>query len=72
LQEQDKTEELLRKHFKDDGNDTGIPAESLQSHISNMKMVKMVVLQLRAEHDPTWTDAHVKEYEMAMVKRFQE
>jgi hypothetical protein len=87
FKDHDKAEQLLRKHVKDDGNDTSIPTEVLQQHVSNMKMVKMVcggflkefylalfqvVMQLRAEHDPTWKDTQVKEYEMAMVKRFQE
>jgi hypothetical protein len=71
VKDMDKTEKLLKKHGgSDDGNET-LPLEAVKQHVSNMKMVKMVVMQLRAEHDPSWTDRQVKEYEMAMVNRFQ-
>ncbi|KAI6225074.1 SSD domain-containing protein [Aphelenchoides fujianensis] len=31
----------------------------------------MIVMQLRAEHDPSWTNPEVKAYEMKLVQRFQ-
>ncbi|CAD5208754.1 unnamed protein product [Bursaphelenchus xylophilus] len=55
----------------EDGNGTDVTTEQIQSHVSNMKSVKMVVMQLRAEHDPTWTNAQVKQYEMDMVEAFE-
>lgn len=36
-----------------------------------MKTVKMVVAQLRAEHDDSWKDEEVKKYELNMVTYFQ-
>jgi hypothetical protein len=64
------TAKLLEKHGGDDGNETA-PIEAVKEHVSNMKMVKMVVVQLRAEHDDSWTDKQVKKYEMEMVERFE-
>lgn len=67
------TEEILNTVEGDD-NSTAIeaPEENLQNHVSNMKAVKMVVMQLRAEHDPTWTNEEVKQYEMDIVKGFEQ
>ncbi|CAK5059564.1 unnamed protein product [Meloidogyne enterolobii] len=39
--------------------------------ITNIKSIKMVVLQFRAEHENGWTSEIVKTYEMAMVNRFE-
>jgi hypothetical protein len=73
-EERDKaTEKLLLAHSGDEGNDTlPVSAEHIRQHVSNMKMVKMVVMQLRAEHDPKWTNEQVKAYEMKIVERFQQ
>lgn len=40
-------------------------------HVTNMREVKMVVLQFNAEHQPGWTSELVKQYELAMMERFQ-
>lgn len=42
VQDRKKADKILRQHAKDDDNETSIPTEVLQQHISNMKMVKMV------------------------------
>lgn len=42
----DQAEKLLKKHGGDDGNETSLPTEVLKQHVSNMKMVKMVVMQV--------------------------
>ncbi|VDD90300.1 unnamed protein product [Enterobius vermicularis] len=39
--------------------------------VSNMKMVKLISLQFRAEHLPSWTDDDVKDWEMRVTKFFQ-
>lgn len=42
----DKAEKLLKKHGgSEDGNDT-LPIEAIKQNVSNMKMVKMVVMQV--------------------------
>ncbi|KAL6731989.1 hypothetical protein Aduo_002801 [Ancylostoma duodenale] len=40
-------------------------------HVTNMKSVKMLTMQFRAEHKPGWTDADVKEWEMKMTEVFE-
>ncbi|KAL3096482.1 hypothetical protein niasHT_029841 [Heterodera trifolii] len=42
-----------------------------QQHVTNMREVKMVMLRFDAEHQPNWTVAMVKQYELAMRDRFQ-
>ncbi|KIH63228.1 patched family protein [Ancylostoma duodenale] len=39
--------------------------------VTNMKSVKMLTMQFRAEHKPGWTDADVKEWEMKMTEVFE-
>uniref|UniRef100_A0A1I7SXL5 SSD domain-containing protein n=1 Tax=Caenorhabditis tropicalis TaxID=1561998 RepID=A0A1I7SXL5_9PELO len=41
------------------------------SRITNVKSVKMITLQFRAEHKPGWTEAQVKKWEMSMVDIFE-
>ncbi|KHN70673.1 Patched domain-containing protein 3 [Toxocara canis] len=45
---------------------------SAEVHITNIKMVKMISLQFRAEHLAAWTDDDVKNWEMRMVHFFQD
>ena len=40
-------------------------------HITNMKSVKMLTLQFRAEHRAGWTDEDVKKWEMKLVDVFE-
>uniref|UniRef100_A0A915BPN7 SSD domain-containing protein n=1 Tax=Parascaris univalens TaxID=6257 RepID=A0A915BPN7_PARUN len=40
-------------------------------HLSNIKMLKMISLQFRATHLPTWTDDDVKDWEIRMVRFFE-
>jgi hypothetical protein len=42
-----------------------------RTHITNMKMVKMIVFQLRAEHMEGWRDSDVKKFEMDVVRRVE-
>ncbi|KAE9550795.1 hypothetical protein FO519_005998 [Halicephalobus sp. NKZ332] len=49
----------------------GMGSENLKEHVTNMKSVKMVVLQFRAEHELGWEDKDVKEYEMSIVQYFK-
>uniref|UniRef100_A0A183F5V6 SSD domain-containing protein n=1 Tax=Heligmosomoides polygyrus TaxID=6339 RepID=A0A183F5V6_HELPZ len=39
--------------------------------VTNMKSVKMLAMQFRAEHKPGWTDPDVKKWEMKMVEVFE-
>ena len=56
----------------DDLNEIGnFSSEELQKHVTNMKSVKMIVLQFRAEHQLGWNDKDVKEYEMSVVRYFE-
>lgn len=41
------------------------------SRITNVKSVKMITLQFRAEHKPGWTEAQVKKWEMSLVDIFE-
>lgn len=41
------------------------------SRITNVKSVKMITLQFRAEHKPGWTEGQVKKWEMSMVDIFE-
>lgn len=41
------------------------------SKITNVKSVKMITLQFRAEHKPGWTEAQVKKWEMSLVDIFE-
>jgi len=43
----------------------------IPSRVTNMKEVKMIVLQFRSEHQDNWKSAVVKKYEMDMVERLQ-
>ena len=38
--------------------------------ITNLKTVKMIVLQFRAERDESWSDEQVKEYEINVGEFF--
>ncbi|TKR96549.1 hypothetical protein L596_010550 [Steinernema carpocapsae] len=40
-------------------------------HVTNMKFVKMLQLQLRAEHQLKWSDHDVKQWELKVVDYFQ-
>ncbi|KAI6222228.1 Sterol-sensing domain and Patched family-containing protein [Aphelenchoides besseyi] len=72
--DRDHTEELLKKNggLGDDNDTVALTHDQLKSHVSNMKSVKMIVMQLRAEHDPTWSNDEVKKYEMAIVKKVEQ
>ncbi|KHJ92368.1 patched family protein [Oesophagostomum dentatum] len=39
--------------------------------VTNLKSVKMLTMQFRAEHKPGWTDADVKKWEMKMTEVFE-
>ncbi|KJH42737.1 patched family protein [Dictyocaulus viviparus] len=39
--------------------------------VTNMKSVKMLAMQFRAEHKPGWLDTDVKQWEMKMVEIFE-
>ncbi|CAB3410698.1 unnamed protein product [Caenorhabditis bovis] len=41
------------------------------SRISNVKSVKMITFQFRAEHKPGWTEEQVKKWEMSLVDIFE-
>lgn len=41
------------------------------SKITNVKSVKMITLQFRAEHKKGWTEAQVKKWEMSLVDIFE-
>ena len=41
-------------------------------HVTNMKFVKMLQLQLRAEHQLKWSDHDVKQWELKVVDYFQQ
>lgn len=55
-----------------DGNGTELAVtDGHPTRITNMREVKMVVLQFRAEHQVGWTSELIKTYEKAMVDRFE-
>ncbi|KAL7074554.1 hypothetical protein ACQ4LE_006640 [Meloidogyne hapla] len=58
------------RDIKSKNNNLNLEKNITTTRITNMKSVKMVVLQFRAEHEHGWTSEIVKSYEMAMVKRF--
>ncbi|KAI6203829.1 Sterol-sensing domain and Patched family-containing protein [Aphelenchoides besseyi] len=67
--DRDHTEELLKKNggLGDDNDTVALTHDQLKSHVSNMKSVKMIVMQLRAEHDPTWSNDEVKKLVLAVA-----
>jgi hypothetical protein len=50
---------------------TTLSTKELTKRITNMKYVKMIVLQFRAEHEIGWEDEDIKGYEMKIVNYFK-
>uniref|UniRef100_A0A914Z6M2 SSD domain-containing protein n=1 Tax=Panagrolaimus superbus TaxID=310955 RepID=A0A914Z6M2_9BILA len=57
--------------YPDIPENTTLSTKELKKRVTNMKYVKMVVLQFRAEHDIGWEDADIKAYEMKIVNYFK-
>ncbi|CAJ0570413.1 unnamed protein product, partial [Mesorhabditis spiculigera] len=69
--EEDKALKLLGDGAEAGVNQTDLSEDALRPLITNLKSVKMIALQFRAEHKPGWTDHDVKEWEMKVVDIFQ-
>ena len=50
---------------------TTISPKQLKEHVTNMKYVKMIVLQFRAEHEIGWEDQDIKAFEMKIVNYYK-
>uniref|UniRef100_A0A7E4UPM4 SSD domain-containing protein n=1 Tax=Panagrellus redivivus TaxID=6233 RepID=A0A7E4UPM4_PANRE len=71
-----KTENAIADGIEEILNSTDshapITKEELEEHVSNMKSVKMVVLQFRAEHQEGWEDKDIKQYEIDIVNYYKD
>lgn len=45
---------------------------SEQRMLTNMKIARIIALQFRAEHLPAWSTDDVKDWELRLVKFFEE
>ncbi|CAD6196313.1 unnamed protein product [Caenorhabditis auriculariae] len=70
----EESEDAVPKLLTDGEDPLELNATKLRdatSHISNIKSVKMITMQFRAEHKPGWKDSDVKNWEMKLVDVFE-